>query len=106
MINAAVARYAAFFRLPDVTRLLAMAVLARMPLGTVTLALLLHVRALTDSFAAAGAAVGSYLAASAVSAPIIGRWIDRRGARPALILTGTISPATLLLLWLARPLMM
>ena len=104
MINAAVARYAAFFRLPDVTRLLAMAVLARMPLGTVTLALLLHVRELTGSFAAAGAAVGSYLAASAVTAPIIGRWIDRRGARGALIVTGVVSPAALLVLWIAGPL--
>ena len=81
-----------------------MAVLARMPLGTVTLALLLHVRALTGSFAAAGAAVGSYLAPSAVTAPIIGRWIDRRGARGALIVTGIVSPAALLVLWIAGPL--
>ena len=42
MIDAAVARYAAFFRLPDVTRMLVMAIVARMPIGTVTLALLLH----------------------------------------------------------------
>ena len=104
MIDAAVARYAAFFRLPDVTRLLAMAVLARMPLGTVTLGLLLHVRALTGSFAAAGAAVGSYLAASAVAAPIIGRWIDRRGARAALIVTGIVSSAALFVIWIAGPL--
>jgi len=47
--RAAAAQYASFFRLPDVTRLLAMAVLARMPLGTVTLGMLLHVRALTGS---------------------------------------------------------
>jgi MFS family permease len=104
MFNAAVARYAAFFRLPDVTRMLAMAVLARMPLGTVTLGMLLHVRALTGSFAAAGAAVGSYLAATAITAPIIGRWIDRRGARGALIVTGIVCPAALLVLWVAEPL--
>ena len=85
MIDAAVARYAAFLRLPDVTRMLAMAIVARMPIGTVTLALLLHVRAITGSFATAGAAVGAYLGASAVTAPFIGRWIDRRGARSALI---------------------
>ena len=104
MLNAAVAQYAAFFRLPDVTRLLAMAVLARMPLGTVALGMLLHVRALTGSFAAAGAAVGSYLGASAVAAPFLGRWIDRRGPRSALILTGIGCPAALLVLWLAKPL--
>ena len=104
MLDAAVARYAAFFRLPDVTRMLAMAVIARMPIGTVTLALLLHVRALTGSFAAAGAAVGAYLGASAATAPLIGRWIDRRGARTALIVMGIASPCALLVLWLAGPL--
>lgn len=104
MLDSAVARYAAFFRLPDVTRMLAMAVIARMPIGTVTLALLLHVRALTGSFAAAGAAVGAYLGASAATAPLIGRWIDRRGARSALILMGIASPCALLVLWLAGPL--
>src|SRR5512141_1798814 len=104
MIEAAVARYGAFFRLPDVTRMLAMAVLARMPIGTVTLAMLLHVRALTGSFAAAGAAVGAYLGASALTSPMIGRWIERRGARTALIVMGTVSPAALMVLWIAEPL--
>jgi MFS family permease len=104
VLRAAVAQYAWFFRLPDVTRLLAMAVLARMPIGTVTLAMLLHVRALTDSFATAGAAVGAYLGASATTAPFVGRWIDRRGPRAALLVTGIVCPAALLVLWLAKPL--
>ena len=101
MLAAAVARYAGFLRLPDVARLLAMAIVARMPLGTVGLGLLLHVRALTGSFAVAGAAVGSYLAASAAVAPLIGRWVDRRGARNALIVTGIVSPAALFVIWFA-----
>ena len=104
MLRAAVAQYASFFRLPDVARLLAMAVLARMPLGTVTLAMLLHVRALTGSFAAAGATVGAYLGASAITAPFVGRFIDRRGPRLALLVTGIGCPAALLVLWLAKPL--
>ena len=101
MLRTAIARYASFFRLPDVARLLAMAVLARMPLGTVTLAMLLYVRSLTGSFADAGAAVGAYLGASAVTAPLVGRFIDRRGARIALVVTGVVCPAALLVLWLA-----
>jgi len=104
VLRAAVAQYASFFRLPDVARLLAMAVLARMPLGTVTLAMLLHVRALTGSFAAAGATVGAYLGASAITAPFVGRFIDRRGPRLALLVTGIGCPAALLVLWLAKPL--
>ena len=104
MIDAARARYAAFFRLPDVAKMLAMAMVARMPLGMVTLALLLHVRAITGSFAAAGGAVGAFLGASAITAPLLGRWIDRRGARKALIVMGIGSPLALLVLWMAEPL--
>src|SRR6188768_4279543 len=104
MLGTAGAHYSAFFRMPDVARMLAMAVLARMPLGTVTLGMLLHVRALTGSFAVAGATVGAYLAASAVTAPIVGRFIDRRGPHTALVVTGIVSPAALLVLWIAKPL--
>jgi MFS family permease len=81
-----------------------MAIIARMPIGTVTLALLLHVRALTGSFAAAGAAVGIYLGASAATAPFVGRWIDRRGPRWPLRLTGFTCPAVLLVILLGEPL--
>ena len=81
-----------------------MALLARLPIGTVTLAMLLHVRALTGSFATAGAAVGAYLAAAAITAPIVGRYIDRNGPRLALIVLGIVCPAALLVLWAARPL--
>ena len=104
MIGTAGAHYAAFLRMPDVARMLAMAVLARMPIGTVTLGMLLHVRALTGSFAVAGATVGSYLAASAITAPLVGRFIDRRGPRLALVVTGIVSPGALLVLWVAGPL--
>jgi len=101
MLRAAVAEYRSFFRLPDVSRLFAMAVIARMPIGTITLSMLLHVRALTESFATAGLTVGTYLGAAAATAPIVGRWIDRRGAKGALLATGVVSPTALFILWLA-----
>ena len=46
-----------------------------------SLALLMHLRALVGSFATAGAIVGGYLVASALVAPILGRTVDRRGLR-------------------------
>jgi len=61
-------RYAAFFRLPDVVRLLAIVLVARMPVGMMSLALLMHLRQLSGSFAFAGATVGTYLVAMACSA--------------------------------------
>lgn len=104
MLSAAASRYAAFFRLPDVSRLMLAVLIARMPIGTVNLAMLLHVHVLTGSFTSAGAAVGIYLAASAIAAPLIGRRVDRRGARAVLVATGTVYPVALALIWAARPL--
>lgn len=104
MLSGLLSGYRTFFALPDVARLVAMAMVARMPLGTHGLALLLHVRGLTGSFATAGSAVGTYLAAGAVTAPIIGRIVDRIGPRVPLLVTGTVCPIALTLVLAARPL--
>jgi len=88
------ARYGAILRLPDVARIMALTFIARMPVGTLTLSLLLHVRALTGSFAIAGTTVGTYLTASSLAAPFVGRWVDRRGAMPPLIATGVLFPVS------------
>ncbi|TMG84489.1 MAG: MFS transporter, partial [Betaproteobacteria bacterium] len=68
--------YEAFFRHPDVPRLLAMALVMRMPVGMMSLAMLMHLRELSGSFAFAGGMVGTYLVAMAASAPVQGRVID------------------------------
>ncbi len=94
-IAALAARYAALLRLPDVARILALTFVARMPVGTLTLSMLLHVRAMTGSFAVAGSTVGAYLTASALSSPFIGRWVDRRGPVAPLVVTGVLYPASI-----------
>ncbi len=104
MFSGGIARYRAFLSQPDVGRLLLAALFTRLPLGTVMLAMLMHVQSLTGSFATAGGTVGSYLFASAVTAPILGRIVDRRGPAPILVITGIVCPAALVLLLLARPL--
>ncbi len=96
--------YAAFFRLPGVPRLLATALVARMPVGMMSLALLMHLRELSGSFAFAGGIVGTYFVAMAVSAPIEGRLADRYGPRGILIATGFVQPVALGLLLFAQPL--
>jgi predicted MFS family arabinose efflux permease len=59
--------------------LLATSVVARLPLAMFSIALLVHVRQLTGSFAVAGAATGAYAAAVGVGGPLLGRCADRRG---------------------------
>jgi hypothetical protein len=58
-------RYAQFFRHHGVVRFTLFGLLARMPLGTVNLATLLHVRELTGSIALAGGVVGAQMVAAA-----------------------------------------
>ena len=98
------ARYRRFLRLPDTAALLAVALVARMPIGMLSLALLMHLRDLVGSFATAGAIVGSYLVASALAAPVLGRFVDRRGVRGALWVTGTVQPLALVAILAARSL--
>ena len=97
-------RYRAFFGLPDVWRLFVTALVARMPVGMMTFALLMHLRELSGSFAFAGSAVGSNLVAMACAAPVVGRIVDRFGPRGPLLVTGTVQPLLLGLLLFARPL--
>jgi MFS family permease len=96
--------YATFFRLPGVSRLLATALVARMPVGMMSLALLMHLRELSGSFAFAGGIVGTYFVAMAASAPVEGRLADRYGPRGVLIVTGLVQPVALGLLLFAEPL--
>lgn len=103
MLKTALARYRAFVRQPDVARLLTMAFIARMPMGTMSFAMLMHVRDLTGSFADAGATVGAYYAAAAAFSPLIGRIVDRRGPKGVLLATGIVCPLALFTLVLARP---
>jgi MFS family permease len=52
-------------------------VIARLPLGMVSLALLLFVRARTGSFSVAGIVVGAFVLGEAVGGPIQGKLLDR-----------------------------
>src|SRR5690242_3558314 len=96
--------YAAFFQLPGVVRLLGIAFFARMPIGMMSLSMLMHLREISGSFAFAGAMVGSYLIAMAATAPIQGRLVDRYGPRGVLAVTGIVHPSALGLLLFAAPL--
>src|ERR1700754_3277202 len=79
-----VARYRSVLIVPGCARVLATALIARLPQGMTSLAILLLVRSHTGSYTAAGIAVGAYDFATAAGAPLVGRLIDRFGRRRVL----------------------
>ncbi len=96
--------YTTLFAAPGVPRFTALAFLARLPIGTLGLATLLHVQALTGSIAFAGSVVGAQMVATAAMAPVFGRIIDRRGPYGVLAVTALVAPAAILLVYFAGPL--
>lgn len=97
-------RYAALFAQRGALRFIALSLVMRMPLGTLGLSILLHVREMTGSLAFAGSVVGAQLVSAAATAPLQGRIVDRRGPRLPLVATGVVSPLALLLILFAQPL--
>ena len=79
------ANYRSFLSRPHVAALLGTAVLARLPAGINTLAVVLFVQARTGSFAQAGLVAGALAIGGAMGAPLQGRLVDVRGARRVLL---------------------
>jgi MFS family permease len=77
-------RYRSVLAVPGCARVFATALVGRLPQGMSSLAILLLVRSRTGSYAAAGIAVGAYALATAASAPIQGKLVDRFGRRRVL----------------------
>jgi MFS family permease len=89
------ANYRSVLSMPGSFRLLASALLGRLPQGMASLAILLLVRGATRSYAAAGLAVGAYALANAAFAPLQGRLVDRFG-RVRVLVPSALAQATLL----------
>jgi predicted MFS family arabinose efflux permease len=77
-------RYRAFLAVPGAPRLLISSIVARLPLGMGTLAILLLIHQEKRSFTPAGLVVGAFTLASAASAPVQGALVDRYGGKRVL----------------------
>jgi MFS family permease len=80
---------------PGALRLFAISILARLPLPTLSIGLLVHTRHLTGSFAAAGLVAGTYGAALGIGGPFLGRLVDRCGQTVVLLASAAASAALL-----------
>lgn len=90
--------YRHVLRLPHALRAFVPALLGRLSLAMVTLALVLAVEAATGSFAVAGAAAGAFGLTNVVASPFRARVVDRWGQRRSLNLLAGIYATGLLAL--------
>ena len=96
------APYRTFFAQPDVTAMVLIAWLSRMPVGMMGLAMLMFMRESLGDFKVAGSVVGVYFVSMAVFAPVCGRIIDRTGPLWPLRITGVLNSVFLGLLVLGN----
>ncbi|MCW2985072.1 MAG: transporter [Conexibacter sp.] len=84
-MGAARERYARVLRAPHARALLLAEIPARLPIGINGLALVLFCREHTGSYAAAGAVAAAFGVFVGLTAPLLGRLIDRRGLAPVVV---------------------
>jgi MFS family permease len=92
--------YARLFKVPHVGLLLAATTVARLPIGINGLAVVLFVREISGSFAAAGLVAGALGLGTAIGAPLAARLVDRRGPGMLFYLALAHAAALLVLLTL------
>ncbi|HET9169935.1 MAG TPA: MFS transporter [Actinospica sp.] len=96
------ARYKSVLTLPGMRTFMLVSLIARIPGTALNTSLTLSI--VLDrhrSYAEAGAATAAFTVGLALGSPLLGRWIDRGGPRPVLLLTGSVS----LLFWCLVPLL-
>jgi MFS family permease len=87
-------RYRALLRIPHVRRLLATAFVGRLPVGMMSLSLVLLVSRATGSYASAGVVTGAQAIGAGVFAPIAGRLMDRLGQTRVLVTCAIVFPCS------------
>lgn len=80
---------------PGALRLASVSIIARLPMAMLSIALLVHVRHLTGSFATAGLVAGAFAISLGVGGPLLGRLVDRRGQTRVLLACALVAGAAL-----------
>ena len=71
--------YVKLWNSPGLMRVVFAQLLARFPYGMMVLALVMHIQHVFQSYAVAGLAMGAETILSAISGPLLGRWVGRFG---------------------------
>ena len=87
--------YTAVLKRPGVVRILISQLAARWAFGMMSLAFVLHVQHVTNSYAIAGFTLGAETLGAAIAGPLLGRIIPKTGIRPVVFTTSTIGAAAM-----------
>jgi MFS family permease len=82
-----VSSYGSLLRTPGVARIIAAQLTARFPSGMLSLAYLLHIERIHDSYGAAGLVLAATSIGQAIAGPLTSRWMGVWGMRKVLVLT-------------------
>jgi len=91
-------RYGQLLGKPHVAAMTAAALLARVPLGIIGLAIVLFLREETGSYAAAGAVAAAFAVGTGAAAPYAGRLVDRLGSARVLLPMSVVHATAIALL--------
>ncbi|SDH74235.1 Predicted arabinose efflux permease, MFS family [Leifsonia sp. 98AMF] len=95
--------YLELVRVPGVLRVTVSQLVARFPLGMLSLAVLLHVRHASGSYALAGLVVASVSVGEAVAMPLVSRSVGALGIRPPVLVAALLNATGMLLLAFGPP---
>lgn len=95
--------YRELFRAPGVISLVVSQLYARFPFGMLSLAFVIHIQAVTGSYAIAGIALGAETIGASVSGPVLGRLMSRFGVRPVIGIATVVTVAAFLAMALVSP---
>jgi MFS family permease len=93
-----VSSYWSLLRTPGVARIIAAQLTARFPFGMLSLAFLIHIERIYDSYAVAGLVLGAMSIGQAIAGPLTSRLMGRWGMRPVISGTLLICSASIILM--------
>lgn len=79
--------YTDLLKTRGVARIISAQLTARIPSGMISLAFLIHIERIFDSYGAAGLVLAATSVGQAIAGPLTSRWMGRLGMRPVLITT-------------------
>lgn len=88
--------YGTLFRAPGFLRVITSQLYARFPFGMMTLAFVLHIEHVHNSYAVAGLALGADTIGAAISGPVLGRLLSKFGTTRVLLTSATIGAVAML----------